>query len=511
MALWEFWQTDRPRTRAQHAAFHRPREAIFAVGAAGNLCEQPEHATLNGGIIGSNTAGPHAASHDVYDATIPYLKNRTGGYGAQYAGTIAATGLTVLAAPEAGLPCDAPTALGERVAEAFRGRVAGTRYVRNYFDDDRAQVPADVVREYINRACLCQLRTDSAPERDLLRHAFLHGGTAQEADAQRATFRFMLDLAEQTDGHALDEDQFRQLAYFRETDQGVAYAPVEVAARTARRWRMYQAREYYNFALNRIWQWVVAHGLEVTNEGLRSLPVEELVATARSSLDGEIVLAPGMGRPALTAATPLRAWVSWAAQKSGAEHAGLDGTWDVDGGLHEHRLLKWMEELEQHDPRALPAALLTLTLIACRFGSRETEMRHRDDWDLMVHGGQRRLAMSLFFSRWRGFLDSGALAGDVLAWLLEHYVIRQHLRVANSKLPQNDTFRFMREGAHLRFHDLGAHITMNNSRFNSITTVLYELGLMGQVTTANHAPTSAGQRLLEVGDLPEPHAAGAAP
>ena len=114
------------------------------------------------------------------------------------------------------------------------------------------------------------------------------------------------------------------------------------------------------------------------------------------------------------------------------------------------------------------------------------------------------MAMSLFFNRWRGFLDSNALAGDVLAWLLEHYVVRQHLRVANSKLPQNDTFRFMREGPHLRFHDLGSHITMNNSRFNSITTVLYELGLMGQITTRSHAPTSAGQRLLEVGDLPEP-------
>ena len=82
-------------------------------------------------------------------------------------------------------------------------------YYREYFDHDDAQVPSEVVLEYIRAACLCQLQVDAAPDRPLLRDVFLHGG--KDAALRRATMRFLLDLADQTTGHALDEDRYRQL------------------------------------------------------------------------------------------------------------------------------------------------------------------------------------------------------------------------------------------------------------------------------------------------------------
>ena len=54
---------------------------------------------------------------------------------------------------------------------------------------------------------------------------------------------------DQTAGHALTEDRFRQLVYYQADTDGAAWTPLDPNVRTARRWRLYQAREYYSFAL----------------------------------------------------------------------------------------------------------------------------------------------------------------------------------------------------------------------------------------------------------------------
>ena len=39
--------------------------------------------------------------------------------------------------------------------------------------------------------------------------------------------RFLLDLADQTDGHALTEDRYRQLAYYRADSDGAMWTPLD--------------------------------------------------------------------------------------------------------------------------------------------------------------------------------------------------------------------------------------------------------------------------------------------
>ena len=259
--LDEFWSRDLPRTRRDFSRFYRPREAIFAVGA--QLCDQPEHHRFGPmqAIVGSIAAG--ALAHQglpVYDAGFNYIKDALGGYGLYYSASIAAMGLSLPGTPGAGLPFDAPTPEGRVVAEAFRSAIAETTYYREYFDRDDAQVPSEVVLEYIRSACLCQLQTDSAPDRTLLRDVFLHAGRSEETAQRRAVMRFLLDLADQTDGHALTEDRYRQLIYYRADQAGAKWAPLEPNIQTARRWRLYQAREYYSIAFNRLWRYLAEWG-----------------------------------------------------------------------------------------------------------------------------------------------------------------------------------------------------------------------------------------------------------
>jgi hypothetical protein len=48
----------------------------------------------------------------VYDAQVNYIKDSLGGYGLYYSAAISGMGLTLPAAPAAGLPFDAPTPEG---------------------------------------------------------------------------------------------------------------------------------------------------------------------------------------------------------------------------------------------------------------------------------------------------------------------------------------------------------------------------------------------------------------
>ena len=82
-------------------------------------------------------------------------------------------------------------------------------------------------------------------------------------------------------------------------------------------------------------------------------------------------------------------------------------------------------------------------------------------------------------------------------------MISQHERVATAKLSTTgDTFRFRREAGRLRFFPKGAQAGMNNSRFNALATVLFELGWCGYMYEENHGLSAEGEKMRMAGDLP---------
>ncbi len=386
------------------------------------------------------------------------------------------------------------------VADAFRAAIADTTYYKTYFDRDDAHVPADVVLEYIRAACLCQLQTDGAPDRPLLRDAFLHAGATNEATSRRATLRFLLELADQTAGHALNEDRFRQLIYYRADGVGAAWQPREAILRTARRWRLYQAREYYAFAFNRLWRYVADWGqsrIRVPGDGV---PLATWWAHVDESLEVRpLAEAFGVADPGLDGSSPLSRLATWGAQVARVT-GNLDSVWDRAADINEHDLYQWAT---RHDsPAVLPAALTILALVADRLGDPATEVTYADDWDICRDGAVSRLSMQRFFTQWRRRCSDGTTIAAAARWLLGDYVIRQHERVAAAKLAQTgDTFRFRRQGDELRFYQAFAPATMNSSRFQALATVVSELGLVGSLSAPGHTLTLDGQLLLAAGDL----------
>jgi hypothetical protein len=505
--LDEFWRRRLARTRRSFAGFYRPCESIYAVAAY--LCDRPEHERHGPmrGVVGTDKARPYAAQAPAeFDPMYDYIDSDLGGYGLYYGTTMAATGLVIPALPQAGVPFDAPTPAGQRAAAAFREAIAGTTYYREYFGHPDRPVPAAVVLEYARAACLCQLQTDDAPDRPLLRDVFCYGGDPEEAALRRDTLRFFLDLSAGTDGVPVDQDTFRRLIYFRELGNGLRYTPRAEVARTARRWRLYQAREYYSLALNRLWALLTAWGAGRSAAGAVSVPVADWWHWLDSAMDfGPVGRELGAGDPGIGSSSPLADLADWITATAGTA-ANVDGIWPRDSTLTEDRLSSW--RAGSPDPALAAAMIALLLLIRERVGRPARQIQIGEDMDILAAGGAERLAMTRFFDRARRAITSGATVGEFARSLVLDFVVRQHERVAMSKLP-DDTFRFRRDGDRLRFSPLRAETGFNDSRFTAVSTIVAELGLAGGLESADHALTPAGTSLLTAGDLPERPLTGA--
>jgi hypothetical protein len=491
----EFWRRDLPRTSQRFNAFMKRRESIFAISCL--WCERHYYDIPQ--LIGyEKLSKAVSAEPDSYDPDIYYLKNPRGGY-AVYASALAEQGLIALASSSPQLRCDAPTTRGRRVAAAFREAIEHTAYYKDHFEAD--EVPAEAVDEYGNVACLCRL--ESGPDRPYLVDAFLHGGDPNAAASRRETLRFVCDVADQTPDEAVYIDDYRRMVYFRanstdgEVDRG--YEPHDGLVPTARRWRLYQLREYYAYALNRLLQRTVSWGLE-RNGDIVPLPAAAVHAQADAADFSGLAHALGLADPGLDPSRPfadLRTWARDAARVTG----GLDDPWDLDTAVNEDRIYQWARAAG-HGDDVVAGMMVLLTLVVARVWSKELQLAYADDWHLLREGGVRRLSIDRFLRQLRSMEAQGASIAEVGRWIIDQYVVRQHNRVALTKLRDGDTFRLRLEAGAVRFFDRETPAPMNDPRYTALATCVDELGWADSLFDSPHALTAEGLRLVQEGDLP---------
>lgn len=498
--LDEFWQRNLPRGLRDFTRFYRPREFVYSLGAY--LCDRPEHGEMRT-VVGGQKTGPLAAQkHTTYRTNFPYIKSELGGYGLYYRSVMVELEL-VLPGVEGQslplLPIDVPTNEGKKIAAAFREAVRGTVYYQKYFDTDDVEVPVDVIREYIRKACLCQLQTSAAPDRSLLIDAFMHSGGEKNAEARRSTFRMLLDVASQTQGQVINEDVFRQLVFYRATADGIHYEPRDTVLEIYRRWRMYQAREYYSFALNGLWyylcDWGVRRGGTAT-----PLPLSQFWEHVSSALDlAGLAGLLQLPAPQLKPDSGFGDLLEWLERTIGSTRSTFDEKCGLESPVNEDKLYR-LALKHRADPHIMVAGMVVLlSLLYLRFGSPGRWLQ--PEWEICRMGSEGRLSLDGFIrTLFRQQDRRGQSLMNITRWVYEDYVILQHRLVATSKLPDN-TFRFQREGNALRFYTFDNTLGFSNSRYEALSTTIHELGLCGDLLDPEHLLTKDGQRLLAEGNL----------
>lgn len=505
--LSEFWARDLPRTKSALKEWYRPLECIYSVACS--LCEGPDHW---GSPIGTRKIGSLVSEEpDSFDPRFHYMDSPMGGYGLYYATVMQTVGLVALADRRLGLSVDAVTPDGQLVAAAFRSMVEETEYYQNWIDRHDEAVPYDVVAKYGDAACFCRLREPTAADRPLLADAFLHRGNPTESAGRRETLRFMCELAAQTAEAPVDQSAFRRLVYFGADHndveaEGATFEPNKSTLRAARRWRLYQCREYFNASINEMWRRLTYWGLERDGD-LFPVPMSEV----RESLDHidfdglassmEVAL-PDAGLGAESRFEELLDWVTQVGRVTGE----LDDRWALDAELTEDDLVTWLDYGRfTTEPGAdhLAAALALVAFVAARLWRSELALVEPEDWFPVVEGGRERLGMQRFLTQLRERVAAETTVGEVTEWLTMEYVVSQHERVATAKLATTgDTFRFRREAGRLRFFEKDAIVGMNDSRFNALATFLFELGWSGYLYEPDHGLSAEGELLRADGDLP---------
>ncbi len=504
--LSEFWKRDLPRTKAALREWYRPLECIYSVACS--LCEGPDH---YGSPVGTRRIGGLVADEpEGFDPRFDYMDSTMGGYGLYYSTVMQAVGLVALADPRLGLPVDVVTPAGQIVAEAFRSVIADTAYYRNWIDRHDVQVPYSVAAEYGKVACFCRLREESASDRPLLVDVFLHHGNPVDSDSRRHSLRMFCELAAQTERAAVDSSSFRRLVYFGadhgdDDSDGVTFEPPEPLVRTAREWRLYQAREYFNASINEMWRRLSYWGLERDGD-IYPVPMADVLDSIAAVDFESFASSIGVDLPpnGLSADSAYEELLNWVFSIGGVTKQ-LDDRWKLDSDLTEDQIVEWLgygRHSTEPGTEILAGALTLLAFVAARLWPPELALVEPLDWFPVIEGGRERLGMQRFLTGLRSKVEGGATVGEVARWLTLDYVIVQHERVATAKLPTTgDTFRFRREAGRLRFFPKDAQVGMNDSRFNALATFIFELGWSGYLYVPDHGLTSEGELMRSQGDL----------
>ncbi|WP_200863194.1 hypothetical protein [Rhodococcus ruber] len=494
--LDEFWASELPRSRAVFKDFYRRREALFSMAC--HVCDAKEHATLVGNIVGSKRVAP-LAQEESFDPTFDYIKEPLGGYGLYYRSAMEATGTLVVATPANGFVFDAPTPAGRALAAAYRDAISSTTLWRDHLGGTLDEpVPRRVLVEFARRGCLCQLRTAKAHDLPLLQDLFTHAG--QHPEARRQTLRLLLDLSRVAQEDGIAESRFRELIYFRQLHDET-YHPRRDLVDVARRWRLYQAREYFAFVFNRLLGWVVRQGAHETDDGLVALPLTRIWEMVDEALDEQdFTSQTGLSKAPVRSSTPASRFADLLASQVDLE-PGVDEVWPPHGTLDEQVLFQWASD-PTDDAETLAALLALMLLIYRRVGTPGRIADLGDDASLLSEGGSLRVGMAVFFGQLTKRLMAGDTLSDLARWMIHDFVIVQHERVATAKLP-DDTFRLRRVGDSVRFfphQEAGA--VLNNSRYVALSTTAHELGLVSSLREPQRRLTPTGRRLLQHGDLP---------
>ncbi|WP_182113844.1 MULTISPECIES: hypothetical protein [unclassified Actinotalea] len=416
-------------------------------------------------------AGPYPRGESV--------KSALGGYGLYYRSPMAELRLVARAGTPLGegpIPIDVlhDTDRARGLVETFSAAVTDTSYVKHWmFTSD--PLPADVLDELAETACLCQLR--ARPEERNAVHAALFtideyagaaiapgdAGAAPEGEEvpplvldaeaavaqRRASFAHYLSLIEAAPTIVGDESAFRESLWSSSAARSDAHRVV------AGQWAGLVAKDVWQDALCSIWAEFGRAGLDrarATGEGL--------TWTETGDLTRSLVAGP----PPLDAAAPT---VEIAAAVEGGQVTlpGVDGTLaatsleslraaTVELNTASSGLIVLLELHRRAYGRADPGWTQTATV--------------RSAWQPSVVDVLAAL---------HTHLAEGPTVADTLWYLVQRYVIRVHERIAYSKLPE-DTFRFRWEDGRMRFYDNGiGRFPLAAIRKDPLALISLDLGL----------------------------------
>lgn len=361
------------------------------------------------------------------------VKTAFGGYGLYYRSPLAELGIVARAGTQLG---ERPTAIdvlrdtprARRLAASFGNAVMDTEYTRTWMLTTDP-IPVDVLAQYAEVACLCQLH-ERSDERDAVHDALFGqdepiGEPSNFVQRRRSVAHFLSVIA---DRPRVVEDE----GAYREALWSAATFRSQEHERVAGQWAGLIAKDVWQDALCSIWSEFCTAGFEATNASGIGIGWDRVRAIA-SGLAG--------GPPGL---------------------AGDEPTLDLVGRLSSRRVTlpglggpvcdAPLEEVREATERIDSAASGMIVILELH---RRTSGRTDRGWlEATELSSAWQESLSDVMGRITEHLATGPTIEDTMWWIVQQYIFDVHERVAYSKLPDH-TFRFRWEDGRVRFYANG--------------------------------------------------------
>lgn len=409
--LHEFEKQRRQATRDQLSHFIKTREYDF--GLAVLRCARECDASP----VGANKLRPAVQAEPAAFQRDESVESTNGGYGLYYRTPMMAFDLVIPSGTALGE--DAVTSIdvlsrrdeAEELAEQFESAIGDTVYFDRYFTTTDP-IPAEVIDEYAEVACLCRL--DTFPdERQQIADAILTAARPEDVDAvqqRRRSIAYYLTLVAHEPEVVKDESVFRQTLWAPPPARSQAHQEI------ADQWAALVAKDLAQDALCSLWTDFNRAALDAG--GLDGLGADDLAAIYRQLCHSDPVLDP---------------------TSSFATGASV-----VERPDQLEELRRWTVELDS----ATSGAVTLFALLDF------VEQRSSAAWrSAATIASVWQPSVLMIADEFSTFLERDPTMQDTLGWLLRKYVISAHERIAYSKLPEF-TFRFRAEPTGLRFYDL---------------------------------------------------------
>ncbi len=400
---------------------------------------------------------------------------------------------------------------GQLLADAFEKQLTSPAAARLATLGSN-RVSGRVLRKLHDDFCPCAVRRRSSSDRSSLIEVLFRlerpsqdPPQAEQERARRLSLAFVLHLVKECGRDAWDEDSLRTLIYYWQAPSR-GYVPVPQLRRTAEEWRVFQAQQYERYAIETLWASfirIVAHDIVVPfdlgkvssevvsvlneqgyyrNRGLR-LP-GDLATTSLGDFSSAVLNAIKIG---LTPRDSHFTEASWQKFRSASPFSEAAWVAEIKNAL-------W----KLGNPyQAFGAAVGLLAVLSLRWaGYRSTAPGS----EFLRVGGQPRLSLGKVIGDFESRRNEPL--SRVFSWILEEYVIGQHLRVAAQKLATEgiDTFWFcaMEDGyrLHSQRDPSDAHPTYSGAKIWAARSCLYDLRLIEIGPNSTYHCTDEGRDVL---------------
>lgn len=499
---WLIWQFDQQgHTKYDDDFIERFRRAdcLFSlISERHALTAGGDYDDHAGAMVGSNTLAPVArelkagslVSLSDYSlrsgAKTRYFKNKLGGLGQYYLGVLRELGI---------LDGDAASGIkytkqiGQLIAEQMDPGINGKLFF--------AAVDADIVTteqlDALNGFCPCCLPTADT-ERDLLTEIYFARGTYYDPEAlpRRRTLQSIIHLtgllSEQ--GHELTESVFRACVYAGALPDGEVWECPETLVQNRAKWATYARNETLSIAIQGLFFALLdAYGMS----GLRLNTGEQVVDWYLHEREIRQTLKDLGEQQELL--HHIERSVDW-----------LPAITEWPQPNHEYQLSENVVSLSHVNKggdtrqKIVKASLQILIALASRGGNDVSpygEIVFEEDYFRYYPINLRSFQFHIS-NTW-----SSLSLSELLRWLLLHWGVETHLKVALRKLrgQSQSTFR-------IRPSDRGLEVigvppaVHTTPRFRQAVRVLKDIGALEKNEEGLWVPSAVGQAMLELGDAP---------